>query len=218
MSTKTAVIALNLFGDDPVRPNPSGGWDVASSSVPGGYRHVTADGVCDCPGYEHRQHCRHVAFLQAEGLLAKPEPTLPLPVTHVSRPVPGDERWIWTGRYASPAIPGSGLVPVQTSQGFPKFPLKYRIEERVPEIMPERWMLSLDLDRYTDAYTKKLESIGAGAILGILAGISQKHAGAGLILLCFEDLQHRPDLWCHRSIFSRWFERETGVVVHELAE
>jgi hypothetical protein len=118
-----------------------------------------------------------------------------------------------TGRYSTFA-PAQG-VPIQTSIGRPKFPLRYDLTEKVPDLMPFG-LLGADLsaDEFTAAYRERLDKAGVDSLAATFAAISARHGGARLVLLCFEDV-HAGQL-CHRRIFAdHWLER-TGQRVDEV--
>jgi hypothetical protein len=119
-----------------------------------------------------------------------------------------------TSRYAD-FTPAMG-VPVQTSIGRPKFPLSYELVEEVKRIMP--WGLfgkdkDLSEDKFTTHYIGRLEKVGVDALTAMFEVISQRHGGARVVLLCFEPV----DQFCHRRVFARWFEEQTGQAVPELS-
>lgn len=129
---------------------------------------------------------------------------------------PGDDPiWLWTSRYQNTRIAESGLVPVRTSLGYPKFRLAYRLAEHLPELTPDRWMFPLAGDVFEAAYRAKLDAIGLDVIVGTLRAIRDRHDGRGLVLLCFEDLS-QPGPGCHRRSFANWFREQTGEAVPEL--
>lgn len=122
-----------------------------------------------------------------------------------------------TSRYAAgPLIVASGLVPVRTSLGGPRFKIPYRIEGVCRLLMPRRDMLGLPIEEYESLYVEILEGHGLDAIRQDFRTISNENGGRGLVLLCFEDL-NKSDNWCHRRMFADWWTEQTGEPVPELA-
>jgi hypothetical protein len=131
-----------------------------------------------------------------------------------------------TARYADFILPMG--VPVQTSIGRPKFPIRYDLTEEAKRLMP--WGLvgkgMSDVD-FTDHYRARLEKAGPDALRRLFYGISGRHGGARVVLLCFESVH--ADLaitrtqrggigqFCHRRVFAAWWEERTGHHVPELS-
>ncbi len=119
-----------------------------------------------------------------------------------------------TARYST-FIDAMG-VPVQTSIGRPKFPLRYDLTEQAKRLMP--WgLLSADLSEadFTAHYRARLDKVGVDALRRLFYVISGRHGGARLILLCFEDVN--AGKFCHRRVFAAWWEERTGHHVPELS-
>jgi hypothetical protein len=123
---------------------------------------------------------------------------------------------LFTSRYGAKAlIIGSGLAPIRTSIGAPRWPLAYEIAGVCPLLMPTRPMLKMDRDPYHAMYVAKLEAAGVEAIEASFRELSEAAGGRDLVLLCFEDVE-KPGEWCHRNMFSAWWFEKTGQVVREL--
>jgi hypothetical protein len=129
---------------------------------------------------------------------------------------------LWTSHYsAGKLIASSGLVPVRTSLGSPRFKLHYRIEHAARLIMPTRDMLKLDEEPYEARYRQLLDERGLLMIAAELelirkaAGPDEHGEPKNLVLLCFENLS-KAGMWCHRRHFARWWQQHTGLVVPEL--
>jgi hypothetical protein len=119
---------------------------------------------------------------------------------------------IATSRYqASDLIRASGLVPVGISIGEPKWPLTY-----TPVYMKEAapWGLReiADNDVFEERYVARLDQLGIDLFRKRFEQISAANDGHGLVFLCFE----KPGEFCHRRIFARWIEQQTGHLVPEL--
>jgi hypothetical protein len=120
---------------------------------------------------------------------------------------------IKTSRYASSdLIVESGLAPVATSRGLPKFPIRYAIAAHLLELAPTWPMMRLAEDEFEADYLQQLERIGIEHVLGRLTEIAATSGTAGVVLLCFEP----PDQPCHRHVLSRWITEQSGIEVHEL--
>jgi hypothetical protein len=105
-------------------------------------------------------------------------------------------------------------VPVQTSIGRPRFPLRYELADEVRALMP--WGLfgkGLAPPEFVAHYRARLNKTGVDKLRRVFYAISAKHEGARLVLLCFE----RPDEFCHRHVFGRWWEDNAGQPVVELS-
>jgi hypothetical protein len=61
-----------------------------------------------------------------------------------------------TSYYASKLIAPSGLVPVRTSLGHPRWKLPYDLSERCTLLMPMRSMLGLEEAAYRERYRELL--------------------------------------------------------------
>jgi hypothetical protein len=122
-----------------------------------------------------------------------------------------------TSRYYHKAlIEDSGLAPVGTTVGFPKFPLGYHLEGICPLIAP-KGVFGKDLpeDEFRLAYTNRLNANGSEHIEKLLRAIADAGHHPGCVLLCFCDLT-QPDVFCHRRMFAEWWEEQTGRAVPEL--
>jgi hypothetical protein len=118
-----------------------------------------------------------------------------------------------TGRYQT-FRPELG-VPVRTTVGTPRFPLRYELDEFVRQLAP--WGLfgkELSDDEFTVLYRERLEKIGVDVLRAEFEAIAARNDGKRLVLLCFEDvLAGQP---CHRRTFAAWWAERTGQVVPEL--
>ena len=119
-----------------------------------------------------------------------------------------------TSRYQNgTAIVRSGLVPVRTSNGYPPFRLPYELSEVCRLLMPNRSIIHLtDPNAFATIYLAKVERHW-DEIVSQLEATSAHHGGAGLVLLCFEDLSKD---WCHRRILADYITERTGQMVKEL--
>ena len=122
---------------------------------------------------------------------------------------------LYTSYYASKLIAPSGLVPVRTSLGHPRWKLPYDLSERCPLLMPMRSMLGLEEAAYRERYRELLDHRGLDQIAAELVAISDKHGGADLVLCCFESLR-KPCEFCHRRMAASLIEERTGLAVPEL--
>ena len=123
-----------------------------------------------------------------------------------------------TARYQDhQSIIASGLVPVRSSLGAPRWRLKYELSERLRSITPTRTMLAIkDVYEFATAYRVHLDEVGVEAVQTEIANISATHDEKPLLLLCFEDVRELGEMSCHRRVFARWWEEKTGQVVPEL--
>jgi hypothetical protein len=120
-----------------------------------------------------------------------------------------------TSRYqAADRILASGLVPVGTTVGSPRFRLGYTLAGRCGLLAPYGLFgKGLSSDDFRAGYIERLEKHGIDVIRRRLVEIAGEDA-PGVVLLCFEDV-HAGEL-CHRTIFAKWWEEQTGEHVHEL--
>lgn len=106
----------------------------------------------------------------------------------------------------------SGLAPVVTSVGLPKFPLDYRIVDRVGMLCPFGLLDIDDEDEFTRLYIERLDRYGPTKILRVLTGIARREQAAGVVLLCFEPVGQ----FCHRRLLAEWLEEAGAGPVREL--
>jgi hypothetical protein len=124
-----------------------------------------------------------------------------------------------TARYANRTLATHPAVKVQTSLGAPKFRLPYHLHQ-LPELAPAGSMLNKSEAEFTDLYTQLLERRGGIPYFAQrFADVAEQAGVDQLVLLCFERLDPpSPGVFCHRRIFSAWFEAATGQPVLELPE
>jgi uncharacterized protein (DUF488 family) len=96
--------------------------------------------------------------------------------------------------------------------GKPQWPLAYT-PVYLLELAP--WgLLGIDDDgEFTRRYLERLDRVGVDRIARQLDAISRDHEGRGLVLLCYEPAGE----FCHRRVFARWWEEQTGEVIPELS-
>jgi hypothetical protein len=71
-----------------------------------------------------------------------------------------------------------------------------------------------DNDEFERRYVERLDRFGIEHFRSRFQQISEYKAGAGLVLLCFE----KPGEFCHRRLFARWIEQQTGQHIPELPD
>jgi hypothetical protein len=112
-------------------------------------------------------------------------------------------------------IPAMG-VPVATSLGRPRFPIHYGLTEELGALKP--WgLMSPDLpaDEFDTRYRARLDRVGVDKLRRTFYAISNRHSGARLVLLCFENVLAGQG--CHRRVWAEWWTERTGQVVPELS-
>jgi hypothetical protein len=120
---------------------------------------------------------------------------------------------IFTSTWLSRELGNLACVPVGISRSVPKWPLPYSYR-MLRMLAPTREMFHLDEPPlFETLYRTQLDGLGVERIASALTSMSEKHGGKPLVLLCWE----KPGEPCHRRIFSKWFEEETGIVVPELS-
>jgi hypothetical protein len=106
-------------------------------------------------------------------------------------------------------------VPVQTSNGRPKWPVPYDLRHSAPILYPA-WSLvadkSLSADAFRAAYWAGLDRRGIERIADALVDIALTAGDDRLVLMCFE----ADPADCHRADFAQWWTRQTGEDVPEL--
>lgn len=127
---------------------------------------------------------------------------------------------ITTSRFQSPEVPRSGRVPVGIVRYPPRFPLGYRLRANLLDLAPTPEMLAVAKQpngrgRFIRAYRKRLDKLGRDAAAQLLGSIPS--GGAGLVLLCYENLSE-GDAWCHRRLLAEWLEAQLGISVPELPD
>jgi hypothetical protein len=123
---------------------------------------------------------------------------------------------IATSRYrAGEKILASGLAPVGTTTGAPRFPLGYELAGNVGMLAPYGLRSIQDRAEFEAAYRARLDRFGVEKIRRVLSALALGADAEGVVLLCFEDVDD-PAQWCHRSIFAAWWCEQTGERVLEL--
>lgn len=211
-----------LFNIDPSwlrRTDEDDVFFVQSGSNPDDWYRV-AHGKCSCLGFEHRGNCRHIKQLVAEGLIVSddiPDAEMMRSWVRVKVDQLGDVGFA-TARYQVKSLADSRVVPVRTSQGWPKFELPYSLGFSIESVMPEWWMLKLGTNKeYMDAYISKLRKVGIDAILNDIQVVKDVSGGRVPVLLCYEDIEKKGQ-WCHRRVLSDFIMSETGEIIPELVD
>lgn len=201
-----------------VQPIGPGAARVASATTPGHWYEVDLheEVSCQCRGFEIRGDCRHVKLVEAwDGRWDQANADQATRLSMIAG-LKLETLTLATARYQDgDLIIASGLAPVRTTQGNPRFKLKYELAGKVMELAPPRWLLKEEGDAFTVPYRKHLELVGALAIGDALKRIIEASGCPGAVLLCFEDVT-KGEL-CHRSVFSSWWQEVVGVEVPELA-
>lgn len=126
---------------------------------------------------------------------------------------------LFTSRYqAGNLIMSNGGIPVQTSNGHPKFPMKYTIKAMAPLLVPSRFTLGQPDGVFKAKYEEQLERHGVDAIRRQLQEIVDRTGNEKLILLCFENVWNDGEKACHRRQFAEWWNIKTGETVLELPD
>jgi hypothetical protein len=108
-------------------------------------------------------------------------------------------------------------IPVRSSNGAPRWALKYDLTYSVPETFP-KWSLvkaKPPFDVFREAYHTGLDQVGIDKLASKFRAIVAATGEPRLVLLCFEDIV-KPGEWCHRRMFAEWWEKQTGEIVREL--
>lgn len=111
-------------------------------------------------------------------------------------------------------------VPVRSSNGAPRWPLKYDLRHAALLTFPAMTDVraahkgGLGEDEFRDRYHRTLTGRGVLAIGDELQGIADRAGDHRLVLLCFDKVDQGE--WCHRRMFAEWWEQQTGDPVREL--
>lgn len=126
---------------------------------------------------------------------------------------------IWTSRYNNKELQNSGYYPVGISVGQPRFRLGYELKGKCYLLAPKRDMLSMDIEKFRQVYYEKLKEIGVEKVICTVRQLVEmaENENKELVLLCFEDIRVEGE-WCHRSIFSDWWMKNTGERIRELSD
>jgi hypothetical protein len=100
--------------------------------------------------------------------------------------------------------PEAGGIPVRSSNGFPRYRLKYPLVHKMPSTFPDWNWMKLPQDeffkRYADMVARREQRIrDEAADIRVAEGTDVE---TPIVLLCFEQLAKKPGSWCHRSAFS----------------
>ena len=127
-----------------------------------------------------------------------------------------DSLTVATSRYfARQKVSDSGLAPVRTTVGAPRFRLGYELAGNVGMLAPYGLRSIEDETEFETAYRARLDGFGVEKIRAALEDIARTAGTEGVVLLCFEDLDD-PTQSCHRTIFAAWWREQTGEEVVEL--
>ena len=121
---------------------------------------------------------------------------------------------ILTGRYH--AFDRAMGVPVAISLGKPTWPLPYEIAASVRKLMPAGLLRKPRLEpaEFERLYVQRLDAFGIERIGRRLQEIADEHGGPVLVLLCWEKVAKGE--FCHRRVFTTWWQEHTGQAVPEL--
>ena len=121
-----------------------------------------------------------------------------------------------TARFSNKSLDSNIHNMVQISIGDPKFAIPYRIDHELSILAPLPAIFRYpDYAIFETEYRKQLGATGVNRIQDELERVANLNKIT--VLLCFEDIR-KPDQWCHRRIFAKWWEEKTGQEVAELRE
>jgi len=124
---------------------------------------------------------------------------------------------LYTSRYQNRAlIVESGLAPVRTTLGPPRFPTGYDLQGDLKVLAPSRSIFHLEGTAFDRAYREQMDATGVDVIRAEIARVHEKTPASGLVLLCFEDVERLGELSCHRRCFAHWWQEQTGQAIPEL--
>lgn len=111
-------------------------------------------------------------------------------------------------------------IPVRTSAGTPRFPLRYELRHAIPQLAPTWATRQLDYVDFRRAYRHQLHRFTIDRVLAAAYDIRQAEGvddEVPLVLLCFENLA-KPDQWCHRTFLAEWLEAKGQGEVMEFGD
>jgi hypothetical protein len=126
------------------------------------------------------------------------------------------EPWLFTSRFAEPALQFFGGALIRTTVYPPRFKLRYTLHGTIAELAPKGiFGQPLTDEQFTAAYRARLDSFGIEHILWRLEEARSLTPSGRVCTLCFENLAQKP---CHRRAMAAWlFDRTEGQrVVPEL--
>lgn len=104
-------------------------------------------------------------------------------------------------------------IPVRSSNGFPRFTLKYPLVHAMPSTFPSRkWLTGVARPEFEALYAQKIREVGVDALRAQAAEILRRESNLRgqdcthrpVVLLCFErwnDPKKQPE-FCHRHVLS----------------
>jgi hypothetical protein len=122
--------------------------------------------------------------------------------------------WLFTSRYAEPAVASFDGLKIRTTVGYPRFlKLSYQLDDYVKELAPHGiFGKGLSEQEFTTAYRQRLDRIGTDTIRARLDELHAASPSGRVVLLCFEPIGR----FCHRRLFADWAETALDLVVPEL--
>lgn len=117
-------------------------------------------------------------------------------------------------------------IPVRSSNGYPRFALKYPLFHALEETFPRRSWMRLPYREFAPKYYEMCDALGTDFYRREAEQIrfSESHnrrdercKDMPVVLLCFErwnDPKKQPE-FCHRSLFASWWNERTGEPVPE---
>jgi hypothetical protein len=123
-----------------------------------------------------------------------------------------------TSRFqAADTIIASGMAPVRISRGAPRWKLRYEVAGVVKLLAPSKDLYDRrGSPEFEFEYIEQLDALTIDLLTSEFHNITGAHRASRLVLLCFEDVGELGEGSCHRRMFARWWESQTGRSVPEL--
>ncbi len=108
---------------------------------------------------------------------------------------------IYTSYFNNPQVKDFDGVKISIARYKPRFSLPYKIDGKIEELMPTKFLLlqyknkEIDFEVYKDGYIDQLHDL-KNRIIGKILSYDKD-----LVLLCYEKDKNE----CHRGIFSDWW-------------
>lgn len=203
-----------------VRSDIYGNHYVRSASDPDKH-YIVKDGVCNCKGFEYRQRCSHLDLLIFLDLIHPAEIDVyrwggdSPPVTTRDPRTDLNNYPIWTSHYRHPFVLLGKMYPTRAG-GFVPDDLPYKMKAVVPAIVPTPDIMMLTTGEQREAYRHHLDARGVDVIQRGISRVQAQARGMPIVLLSYNDMFSKNQLYDIRRVFADWWEERTGEVVPEI--
>ena len=122
---------------------------------------------------------------------------------------------MYTSRYSNPELRQNHdkYLILSISVGTPRW-MAHNIDGAINELKPFGLLNIHDKHEYRKQYIARLNEIGVDKLARVFE--SWQQYGKPLVLCCYEDVRKMGDNWCHRTMFAKWWQQQTGEQIDEL--